>query len=102
MCITGASSHMIRFVFVIKYSNGVFDFIEHVEKSSTFRGMQNLECDVLPQGINSAKIPLDAIIITISPFDLKATEIALQINVCLFPHNHKEKNTILVFIYSLS
>lgn len=62
--------------------------------------MQNLECDVLPPGINSAKIPRDATIITISPFDLKATEIALQINVCLFPHNYKEKNTMLVFIYS--
>jgi len=40
-----------------------------VEHSSKIKGRPNLECAVLPPGINNAAIPLEATVKTISPLD---------------------------------
>lgn len=53
--------------------------------------MPNLECVVLPPGMSSAAIPLDATVKTISPLDLIAAAIALQMNVLLvLPYPYKK------------
>jgi hypothetical protein len=51
----------------INNAKSLFGLIEQVECSSTFKGIQNLECAVLPPGSNNDAIPLDATFKTISP-----------------------------------
>ena len=61
---------MISFALVINSTNGLPCFILHVESSLIIKGMPNVEWAVLPPGMRREVIPLDAIVITISPFDL--------------------------------
>jgi len=76
---------MMSFALFMNFANGVLRSTVHVEHSSKLKGMQNLECTVHPLGISNAAIPLDATAKTISPLDLNATHIALQINVLPIP-----------------
>jgi len=69
----------------INIAKGVLRYIEHVEHSSSFIGMQNLDCAFLSSGISNTSIPPDVTIITISHFDLNADGMAIQINVLLVP-----------------
>jgi len=55
------------------------------EHSSTFIGMQNLECEFLSLGISNTSIPPDVTAITISHFDLNADDMDIQINVFSVP-----------------
>ena len=62
----------MSFAFCINSIKGLLGTMVHVENSSTFRGIQNLECDVLPLGISNAAIPLEATVKTITPFERNA------------------------------
>jgi len=57
----------------------------HVEDSLISRGLQNLECVVLPPGINNAAMPDEAIVRTISLADLIVVDMALHIKVLPVP-----------------
>lgn len=50
----------MSFALTINSAKGLPYVILQVEFSSTCIGMENLECAVLPPGINKAAIPLDA------------------------------------------
>ncbi len=59
--------------------------IAHVESSSMFMGIANLECAVLPPGSKSDAIPLEATLRTMSPLERSAAESDLQIKVLPVP-----------------
>lgn len=76
---------MISFALIINSAKALPCFMLHVESPFTSIGIANLECAVLPPGISKAAMPLDATVKTISPLDLKAAEIALQMKVLPVP-----------------
>jgi len=101
LCIIGASFHIISFARNIKSPKGLPGSMVHVEHSSTVNGMWNLEWVVLPPGIRSVAIPLEAIVKTIFLLDLNADDIALQMkvfNVPPYPYKKKQPRPICLYL----
>ncbi|KAG8651755.1 hypothetical protein MANES_06G019101v8 [Manihot esculenta] len=67
----GASSHIIREVSLISVANWVPFFILHVEFSSIFKKILNLECVVRPPDKSKEEILEEATTKTIRPSDLR-------------------------------
>ena len=76
---------MISLALLSSAARSLSGAIEQNEFSVKLIGIINLECAVLPPGSNSAAIPLEATLITISPLDLTAVDKVFKTNVLPVP-----------------
>jgi len=66
---------------LIRSAKSDFGLILQTENSSRFKGIENLECVVLPPSNNKKAMPLEATLRQICPLDLTAAASVFQINV---------------------